>query len=277
MTAPGRTRRAAAQSAPADRLALGRVPMILMYHAVADIPWDPNQLGVTPARFAQQMDTLHRLGLRGVGIGTLVDAMRAGRQRGLVGITFDDGYVSVLDTAVPELARYGFGATAYIISDRLGGTNEWDEGPTWPLLSADGVRELAAAGIEIGSHAATHMRLAGVGPEHLSAEVHDSRASLAALLGTEIRGFAYPYGSMDAAARRAVREAGYDHACAVEASKPEIGLMALPRIYVGQQDDAMRMAAKRLLYRGRIAMRSRPGGRSAETTAAQTRQEETRP
>ena len=35
----------------------------------------------------------------GVGIGTLVDAMRAGRQRGLVGITFDDGYVNVLEAA----------------------------------------------------------------------------------------------------------------------------------------------------------------------------------
>jgi len=241
------------------QLSLRETPLVLMYHGVADAPEDPNQLFVSPARFAEQMAWLHHRGLRGVSISTLVDAMRAGRQRGLVGITFDDGYVSVLETAVPELARYGFGATAYIISDRLGGTNEWDDGPTWPLLPADGVRELAAAGIEIGSHAATHMRLAGVGPEHLTAEVDESRASLAALLGTEIRGFAYPYGSMDAAARRAVRAAGYDHACAVEASKAEIGLMALPRIYVGQQDDAMRMAAKRLLYRGRIALRSRPG------------------
>jgi hypothetical protein len=33
--------------------------------------------------------------------------------------------------------------------------------------------------------------------------------------------------------------------------------MALPRMYIGQQDDAGRMAAKRLLYRGRIALRGR--------------------
>ncbi len=253
------------------QLGLRETPLILMYHGVADVPEDPNHLFVSPARFAEHMAWLHRRGLRGVSISTLVDAMRAGRRRGLVGITFDDGYVSVLETAVPELARYGFGATAYIISDRLGGSNEWDEGPTWPLLTADGVRELAAAGIEIGSHAATHMRLAGVGPQDLLAEVRDSRATLAALLGSEIRGFAYPYGSMDAAARRAVREAGYDHACAVEASTAEIGLMALPRIYVGQQDDATRMAAKRLLYRGRIALRSRPGGRTLQTSAAGAR------
>src|SRR3984957_17890163 len=176
MTAPGRTRRAAAQNAPADRLALGRVPMILMYHAVADIPWDPNQLGVTPARFAQQMDTLHRLGLRGVGIGTLVDAMRAGRQRGLVGITFDDGYVSVLEAAVPELLRHGFTGTFFVISGRLGGTNDWDEGTPWPLVSPSQVRELASAGMEIGAHGATHIRLAGLDGGQLHAEIGGGRA-----------------------------------------------------------------------------------------------------
>jgi peptidoglycan/xylan/chitin deacetylase (PgdA/CDA1 family) len=239
------------------QLRLRDTPMILMYHGVAVVDEDPNQLCVSPSRFAEQMAWLARRGLRGVGIGTLVEAMRAGRQRGLVGLTFDDGYLNVLEIALPELRRHGFGATAYIISDRLGATNEWDEGPTWPLMTGDQVRELAAAGIEIGSHAATHMRLAGASPEQLTAEVAGSRASLAALLGTEVRGFAYPYGSMDAAARQAVRDAGYEHACAVEASKPEIGLMALPRIYVGQQDDAMRMTAKRLLYKGRIALKSR--------------------
>jgi peptidoglycan/xylan/chitin deacetylase (PgdA/CDA1 family) len=246
------------------QLKLRDTPMIFMYHGVADVDEDPNQLCVSPARFAEQMAWLARHGLRGVGIAELVDAMRAGRQRGLVGLTFDDGYINVLDTALPVLRQHGFGATAYIISDRLGGTNEWDEGPVWQLMTGDQVRELAAAGIEIGSHAATHMRLAGATPAQLTAEISESRTSLGAMLGTEIRGFAFPYGSMDAASRQAVRDAGYEYACAVEASTAEIGLMALPRLYVGEQDDARRMTVKRLLYRGRIAMRSRPGGQPPE-------------
>jgi peptidoglycan/xylan/chitin deacetylase (PgdA/CDA1 family) len=246
------------------QLKLRDTPMIYMYHGVADVDEDPNQLCVSPARFAEQMAWLARRGLRGVGIAELVDAMRAGRQRGLVGLTFDDGYTNVLETALPVLRQHGFGATAYIISDRLGGTNEWDEGPVWQLMTGDQVRELAAAGIEIGSHAATHMRLAGASPAQLTAEISESRTSLGALLGTEIRGFAFPYGSMDAASRQAVRDAGYEYACAVEASTAEIGLMALPRLYVGEQDDPRRMTVKRLLYRGRIAMRSRPGGQTPE-------------
>ena len=239
------------------RLGLSQVPMILMYHGVADVAEDPNHLCVTPTRFAEQMTWLKEHGLRGVGIGTLVDAMRAGRQRGLVGITFDDGYVNVLEAALPVLLRHGFTASMFIISGRLGGLNEWDEGPRWPLMTASQVGELAAAGMEIGSHSATHRRLAGVDPDQLEAEVSGSRSSLADLLGIPIRGIAYPYGSMDAAARDAVRDAGYDYACAVYAPVRDFGFMSLPRIYVGQGDDARRMAVKRLLFRGYIAVKGR--------------------
>jgi peptidoglycan/xylan/chitin deacetylase (PgdA/CDA1 family) len=244
-------------AAAAAGLRLGNVPMILMYHGVADEAEDPNRLCVTPRRFAEQMTWLKRRGLQGVGIGTLVDEMRAGRQRGLVGITFDDGYVSVLEAALPELQRHGFTATMFIVSRRLGGSNEWDEGPRWPLMSASQVGEVAAAGMEIGSHSATHVRLAGLDVGQLEGEVSTSKASLGELLGAPIRGFAYPYGSMDAAARLVVRDAGYDYACAVQTPMSELGIMALPRVYVGQSDDARRMAAKRLLFRGYIAVKGR--------------------
>jgi peptidoglycan/xylan/chitin deacetylase (PgdA/CDA1 family) len=254
MTAPSRNLEAIVP-APAGRLAAHRVPMILMYHAVAEAHEDPNQLCVTPTRFAEQMAALERLGLRGVGVGTLVRAIRAGRARGLVGITFDDGYASVLKAAAPELCRRGFTATVFVVSNRLGGTNEWDEGPTWPLLSGRQVRELSAAGLEIGSHGATHVRLAGLEAGWLDAEVAGSRASLGGLLGAPVQGFAYPYGSMDAAARQAVRGAAYDYACAVQAPGAALGLMALPRIYVGQRDGAARLTAKRLLYRGYVTLR----------------------
>jgi peptidoglycan/xylan/chitin deacetylase (PgdA/CDA1 family) len=229
----------------------------LMYHGVADVPEDPHHLCVTPRRFAEQLTCLKRLGLRGVGIGALLDAMRAGRHRGLVGITFDDGYVSVLSSALPELRRHGFTATMFIISDRLGGSNEWDEGPVWPLLSAAQVGELAAAGMEIGSHGATHQRLVGLDVGPLKTEVSDSRNRLSDLIGAPVRGFAYPYGSMDAAARQAVRDAGYDYACAVMAPVADLGFMALPRMFVGERDHAGRLAAKRFLFRGYIAVKGR--------------------
>ena len=234
---------------------LGRVPMVLMYHCIAESPEDPYGMCVTPARFAEQMAWLSDKGLQGVSISELVRAMRVGRERGLVGITFDDGYVGLLENALPALQRHDFTATMYIISGLLGGTNEWDEGPVRPLMSADEVLKLDAAGMEIGSHSASHIRLAGVGAERLKTEVSDSKAQLSELLGHPVRGFAYPWGTMDTAARQAVRDAGYDHACAVETPIGDLGLMALPRIIPLQHDDRRRMEAKKLFFMSYTAYR----------------------
>ena len=69
------------------------------------------------------------------------------------------------------------------------------------------------------------------------------RASIGELIGAPVRGFAYPYGSMDTAATRAVRYAGYDYACAIEPPMAALGIMALPRIGVCQRDSPRRLAA----------------------------------
>jgi peptidoglycan/xylan/chitin deacetylase (PgdA/CDA1 family) len=266
MTAPTPPASAAASPAvvppaagPSAPMRLRDTPMILMYHGIADVADDPNQLCVSPARFAEQLTWLERSGLRGVSVATLRQAMAAGQAAGLVGITFDDGYTSVLDTALPELAQRGFGATAFIISDLVGQTNHWDAGPVWPLLDAAGITELAAAGIEIGSHSATHPHLAGLPARRQAAEASASRARLEDLLSAPVRGFAYPYGSMDEAARYAVGAAGYEYACAVEAPRSRLGPLALPRVYVGQRDSAARMTIKRRLHKGYVAVKGRHG------------------
>lgn len=230
-----------------------RPPFSLMYHRVGTVSHDPNVLAVSPRRFAEQMAWLKRRRLRGVAIGELVEAVRAGDHRGLVGLTFDDGYADLIEHVPPVLARHGFGATVFVVSGRLGGVNDWDHGTPWPLVDADGVRRLADAGLEIGAHGRNHVALAGATPEVLREETSGCRRDLEALLDVPVRGFAYPYGSMDAAARAAVREAGYTYACAVFASPAEQSLMALPRVYAGERDTGPRLAAKRLLYRWHVA------------------------
>jgi peptidoglycan/xylan/chitin deacetylase (PgdA/CDA1 family) len=236
-------------------LGLRKTPPILMYHRIGEVAGDP--LCVTPGRFWEQMAWLRRLGLRGVGVGTLVDAMRTGRHRGLVGITFDDGFDNLVEAALPALLYHRFTATVFIISGLLGRTAGWVAAPMWPLMSADQVCELADAGMEIGSHSITHRYLTGLAPKQLEAEVNESKATLSELIGAPVRGFAYPYGSMDAAARLAVRAAGYDYACAVLTPVSEIGFMALPRMFIAECDGGLRMVARRLLYKPYMAVHGR--------------------
>ncbi len=246
----------AALSIAADTvLRVGDTPPVLMYHAVSDVDDDPYHLAVPPERFDRQLATLRRLGLRGVGIGELMSALATGKARGLVGLTFDDGYADLLDHAVPALRRYGFGGTVFVVTGRLGGSNDWDSGPVWPLLDAAGVRLLAECGIEVGSHGVNHVPLAALAPDRLREELLSSRDRLADLLGTPPHGFAYPYGSVDAAARDAVRDAGYRYACAVAVPRTAVSPWTLPRSYAGARDGAVRLTAKCALHRVRVAVR----------------------
>lgn len=231
---------------------LPHLPLILMWHSVGVRPHDPNNLAVTPERFEEQMATLKRRGLRGVSVAELLAARAAGSARGLIGLTFDDGYTDVLENALPVLQRLGFSATSYVLAGRIGGKNEWDEGTPWPLVDEAGIRRWADAGFEVGSHGTLHVALRDADPEVLRTEVADSRKKLSDLIGKPVTGYCYAYGSMDPAARSAVAEAGYDHACAVT-SRLSLGPYALPRIYVGQTHTSKHIL--KMLYTYRIHRR----------------------
>ncbi|MFI6205157.1 polysaccharide deacetylase family protein [Streptomyces sp. NPDC051041] len=244
-------------SAPAGGLPAprpGPVPWVAMYHSVGDCSDDPYRITVTPERLGRQLAWLRRRGLRGVSVAELLAARARGAGRDLVGLTFDDGYADFVTAALPLLRRWECTATLFVLPGRLGGDNAWDPlGPRKPLLDADGVRRAAAEGVEIGSHGLTHVDLAEADDLTLKAEVVESRARLAELTGAPVDGFCYPYGTVDARAVTAVREAGYAYACAIDPG-PLTGPHALPRVHVGQHDTAWRLYLKHRLHR----LRRRP-------------------
>ncbi|MFJ8104467.1 polysaccharide deacetylase family protein [Streptomyces sp. NPDC096132] len=238
MAAPDTTRRSS-------------VPWVAMYHSVADCTDDPYRITVTPERLDRQLAWLTRRGLRGVSMAEL---LAAPTPRGLVGLTFDDGYADFLTAALPVLRRHGCTATLFVLPGRLGGDNAWDPlGPRKPLLTADGIRQAAAEGVEIGSHGLTHVDLTRADDLALKAETADSRAALAELLGAPPAGFCYPYGTIDQRAVDAVRDTGYAYACAIDPG-PLTGPHAFPRAHVGQNDTSARLFLKYRLH----ALRRRP-------------------
>ncbi|MFE0869220.1 polysaccharide deacetylase family protein [Streptomyces rochei] len=225
-----------------------------MYHSVGDRSEDPYRITVTPERLDAQLGWLRRRGLRGVSVAGLLAARDRGEDRGLVGLTFDDGYADFVTHALPCLRRHGCGATLFVLPGRLGADNAWDPlGPRKPLLTADGIRHAAAEGVEIGSHGLTHVDLTTADDATLKAETAESRALLTELTGTPVTGFCYPYGRVDARAAEAVRAAGYAYACAIDPG-PLTGPHALPRVHVGERDTAVRLLLKTRLHR----LRRRP-------------------
>lgn len=247
----------------AKRAELDTMPLVLMYHSVAPYEEDPHEVTMTPQRFERQMRWLRGRGLRGVCVAELLGARAAGRGRGLVGLTFDDGYQDFVTYAMPVLQRHGFTATAFVLAGRLGGQDVWNRpAPEKALLTADEVRQAARSGMEIASHGLDHVPLPEADDTRLNAETVGSRALLQDLTGQQVQGFCYPWGQLDARVVTAVQTAGYDYACAGWPSAA-IGRHAIPRTYVHDRDSSWRLDAKRirsgLTVGNRIAVRRHRG------------------
>ncbi|GGN54586.1 polysaccharide deacetylase [Streptomyces albiflavescens] len=230
-------------------------PWVAMYHSVGDCFEDPYRITVSPDRLDRQLSWLRRRGLRGVSVGELLAARARGEGRDLVGLTFDDGYADFVETALPLLHRHDCGATLFVLPGRLSGDNAWDPlGPRKPLLGKQGIRLAAASeGIEVGSHGLTHIDLTRADDAVLRAEVAESRAVLSELIGARVDGFCYPYGTLDRRVVDAVRDAGYAYGCAIDPG-PLTGPLALPRVHIGEHDNAVRLLLKHKLHR----LRRRP-------------------
>lgn len=190
-------------------------PAMVMYHAVTPgastpaWPW-----AVSMQQFCDQLDFLAAAGYATPTLSELVSTPAnewAGRT---AVITFDDGYADNL-AACTELQKRGMRASWFIVTGAIG------EAPTWPadgrpagrLLNAAELREMRAAGMEVGSHTVSHVRLTEVDDTCLHQELRNSRAALEDLLGHAVTSFAYPFGAWDARCAAGVRQAGYTAAC----------------------------------------------------------------
>jgi len=241
-----------ARSAKSPSRTSGRV-MVLCYHAIADLHGDPllADFSVPPERFAEQLDTLTAWGWTFVDLDAVLEALKGDHRlpnRALL-LTFDDAYADLLSVACPILQERGISAVIFAVACQVGGTNVWDQkvgGTTMDLLSADGLREIAARGVEIGSHTTTHPDLRGVSPEQLHEEVAGSANRLRELGLQRPRAFAYPYGCWDERVARAAREAGYEVAFTVDRGvvRGDTDRYSLPRVSVHAGDTGFKLHLK---------------------------------
>jgi len=175
---------------------------VLMYHLVkAD----------ERAAFAGQMDLLCALTQVVSPDFNEVDA-RAGRS--YAAVTFDDGYVSFIENALPILTARAIPAVVFVTTGYRSLRPEWITDSTHRYASerlmgsAEMVR-VEKTGIGIGSHSVFHKRLAELQTDDVLTELSDSKKALDRILGNDVRLFAFPYGSYNKECIRLAGIAGY--------------------------------------------------------------------
>lgn len=229
---------------------------ILMYHNIAKVPQGVQvyrSLYVSPASLARQMGLLNMLGYRGMSMSDAMPYLRGERQGRVAVITLDDGYVDNLESAASILRRYGFTATCYAVSGFIGQYNAWDAdrlGIRKPLMTADQLRDWRAAGMEVGAHTRTHVRLSQCDDSQQRDEIQGCKAELEDCLGAPVTQFCYPYGDYDERAIDVARRAGFEAGTTTDRGRAEAGegvdLWRLPRIQVARHHLLPQVAAKLL-------------------------------
>jgi peptidoglycan/xylan/chitin deacetylase (PgdA/CDA1 family) len=150
------------------------------------------------------MRWLHRSGYHAISESQLFAALEDGaRLPGRpVMITFDDGYRDILWNAAPVLRRLHMPATAFVITDRVGG-------PDASFLDWSELRRLEGLGFTIGSHTVHHVDLTAVSSAAAARELLDSRQELSRRLLVPVQSVAYPLGAADGRVAELAARAGY--------------------------------------------------------------------
>lgn len=234
----------------------GLVP-VLMYHSVAETgPQAFAPYRVSPKALRDHLRLLKRHGFYSLSLDEWAGAVR-GKQR-IAGrpvvITFDDGYLDFVEFALPILVEHGFSATMFVVTERVGGSSDWDAPaiPAQRLMGWDQLRLVQEQGIAIGSHSLSHKDLLKLGDEEVRMQAEQSRRAIAEQLGNEPTLFSYPWGQSDERVRKIIETAGYDAAVSTSNGSGPFGglsslnddIMALQRVEILGSDSLEEFARK---------------------------------
>jgi peptidoglycan/xylan/chitin deacetylase (PgdA/CDA1 family) len=181
-----------------------RLP-ILMYHYIEPWPAEADEirrgLTVRPEDFEAQLNYLHEHGFTIVSLYDLINALALGTPLPdhAVVLTFDDGYRSLMDYAVPAMQAYGDTGTVFVITELM--DKELPQYLTWPQAEA-----LFAQGWSIESHTKTHDELPGTGRDFQIYQLLGALQTIEAHTGHTPRFLCYPAGKYDDVSIQIARE-----------------------------------------------------------------------
>ena len=184
---------------------LGRKPsarcVILYYHSVR-----PEER----TRFASQLDEILRL-------AKPIWADRPdmiGDGPHYAAITFDDGYRSFRDNALPELMQRKIPVHLFVPSGCLGQKPIWldvddPEREREMVMTAEELKALDPRCVAIGSHCVSHRDLTSLNDDEAAIEISESKKTLENMIGREVGTVSFPHGFYDTKHIECARRAGY--------------------------------------------------------------------
>lgn len=191
---------------PADRFHAS----ILMYHHISTRT--PPSTSTSPERFKEHLDLLERDGFQVWPLDRVVQHLQRRRPMPdkVAVITFDDGFISVYENALPLLKERQLPFTVFINVQPIRERHPLHM--TWNQL-----KEAQQAGGIIANHGLTHghmiRQLDGESEAdwlaRMTREIEENQREIEQNLGTAPKLFAFPYGEYNPALQDLIRRLGY--------------------------------------------------------------------
>jgi peptidoglycan/xylan/chitin deacetylase (PgdA/CDA1 family) len=199
---------------------------ILIYHHVSDKT--PKSTSVSTEQFKEHLELINSLKLTVVPLTTITDAIKANTpvDNNWVAITFDDGYHSVYDNALPLLIQYKFPFTVFV--------NPKMVGPSKLYLDWEQLAELAKHQGIIANHTMAHENLVqdGLTDEQMIDNILLADKIITEKLNQSHKLLAYPYGEYDHKIKQDLKKLGYvgfaQHSGAVNETSDILALSRFP-------------------------------------------------
>ena len=183
-------------------------------------------------KFSKQLDVLEHLS-KFVSINELGKLRNCSHN---VAITFDDGFMSVMENAIPELVKRKIPSTLFIPCGYLGKYPGWmqtNQNSSKKIINEDQLKSLDQKLVSIGSHGVSHQNLTLMNEEMAERELVESKRILEKILGYPIIYFAFPYGRYNQNVINYSKKAGYKRIFSIW---PEMAMMGSDEYLIGRVD-----------------------------------------
>ncbi len=179
----------------------------------SDSEYDRSLLVCPPDNFRAQLDALVDDGWTTIGPDQYLEHLVEGTALPAkpVLLSFDDSQGSQISVGLPELRKRTMTATFFVMTVVLGNKG-------W--MTREDVRDLAAAGMTVGSHTWDHHRVDEYSGKDFRIQLEEPRATLEDIIGQPVVHFAYPFGAWDGEALPHVADAAYRTAYQLNDRKP---------------------------------------------------------
>jgi poly-beta-1,6-N-acetyl-D-glucosamine N-deacetylase len=184
--------------------------VVLQYHHISDIT--PKSTSLSPVLFKQHLDYLFNNHFQVLSLEQVVNHLKYNKPfpDKAVLITFDDGYISIYDTAFALLKNKQFAFTVFVNTQPL--TQNLRGMMTWSQLE-----EISKQKATIANHSVSHSHLTErLKNETLESwkirvtnEIISAQQLLLTHLKTDIKVFAYPYGEFNHELKFILKDLGY--------------------------------------------------------------------